>query len=347
MDNNHEKLVSISDKSWHYRLIKYVFNIEGKEFKNLCPYFWLIVASIFSCPFVFVASFVAKILKKPFELIESLSDKFFMGEYDKYISNLSEEEVYFLYTYQRRYYNSSIKLNKIIPKYILNQKDVYNIFKDWADKHGKNITKLERKAYKFQETKLEKYVNNNDLLIKPKVDFTEKVKTPLNKERAQKVVKFTKKIVGLVMTLLLVTITFLTSHLLINIITNVIKYIILNTDKFIISLYSVGLIIICSLTLIGLAWLLTPLFQITFDKLENREWKSLTFKEYILTVPLLSIGYLVYWLVYDILWKGVIVSTYKGIITTIVTCGGIFGEYFGASYSDYCPGIEWEDEKED
>jgi hypothetical protein len=32
-----------------------------------------------------------------------------------------------------------------------------------------------------------------------------------------------------------------------------------------------------------------------------------------------------------------------GLVKGIGSSSGIFGEYFGASYSDYCPGIEWVD----
>ena len=32
-----------------------------------------------------------------------------------------------------------------------------------------------------------------------------------------------------------------------------------------------------------------------------------------------------------------------GLVKGIGSSSGIFGEYFGASYSDYCPGIEWTD----
>ena len=32
---------------------------------------------------------------------------------------------------------------------------------------------------------------------------------------------------------------------------------------------------------------------------------------------------------------------FVGIVKGIGSSSGIFGEYFGASYSDYCPGIEW------
>ena len=41
------------------------------------------------------------------------------------------------------------------------------------------------------------------------------------------------------------------------------------------------------------------------------------------------------WLILTKLWKGILSST------------GIFGEYFGASYSDYCPGIEWVDTEDE
>ena len=37
----------------------------------------------------------------------------------------------------------------------------------------------------------------------------------------------------------------------------------------------------------------------------------------------------------------------KAFANGIVNSTGIFGEYFGASYSDYCPGIEWKDCEEE
>jgi len=44
-----------------------------------------------------------------------------------------------------------------------------------------------------------------------------------------------------------------------------------------------------------------------------------------------------------LIWKG-LCALGRGLANST----GVFGEYFGASYSDYCPGIEWEgfDEEE-
>lgn len=54
-----------------------------------------------------------------------------------------------------------------------------------------------------------------------------------------------------------------------------------------------------------------------------------------------------YCIIYVFLWKWIIYATYVGLRNAFFTFTGIFGEYFGASYSDYCPGIEWDEKEED
>ena len=44
-----DKLISITKDDWHYKLIKFTWEIEPSEIKSLCPYFWLTIASIFCC----------------------------------------------------------------------------------------------------------------------------------------------------------------------------------------------------------------------------------------------------------------------------------------------------------
>lgn len=60
----------------------------------------------------------------------------------------------------------------------------------------------------------------------------------------------------------------------------------------------------------------------------------------VLWIPIKFIFYTCLWqglvIVAKFIW-GLIVNLVKGIAGST----GIFGEYFGASYSDYCPGIEW------
>jgi hypothetical protein len=67
---------------------------------------------------------------------------------------------------------------------------------------------------------------------------------------------------------------------------------------------------------------------------------------YVLWTPIKFIFYTCIWSVLRWLglriWRGI-----KNLGRGIVGSTGIFGEYFGASYSDYCPGIEWRDFDED
>jgi hypothetical protein len=67
---------------------------------------------------------------------------------------------------------------------------------------------------------------------------------------------------------------------------------------------------------------------------------------YVLWIPIKFICYNVFWNYFLVpvskfLWK-----VLKALGRGIVNSTGIFGEYFDASYTDYCPGIEWVDTEE-
>lgn len=350
MEDNHEKLVSISDKSWHYRLIKYTFQVEGKEFKNLCPYFWLMMASLFVCPFVFIGKQLSKTWNKIDDLIGGFVDSIFTKEYNKFIENLSEDDLYLLYTYSRRYYSNNLKLNKIIPSFIFEKKDMYTIFDDWAVKHGRNPNKLEKKAIKFRDNKLNDYVEKKDLLVKPKIDsyrvIEKSLKTEDDRKRAQKIAKISKKIGGIVITILFAILAFFGIQLLILLINVSIQYCILHPENFSKALTIIGYLVLLVLVLYVILKVATSLCNMAFDKISNKDYKSVTIKEWIFFAPIIFLSYGLWWLIKDVIWKGIMVSTWNGIVTTVTTCGGIFGEYFGASYSDYCPGIEWEENED-
>lgn len=68
---------------------------------------------------------------------------------------------------------------------------------------------------------------------------------------------------------------------------------------------------------------------------------------YIIWTPIRFLGYIVLFKYFlkpiGLFIAKLIVNLVKGIGSST----GIFGEYFGASYSDYCPGIEWTDFDED
>lgn len=68
---------------------------------------------------------------------------------------------------------------------------------------------------------------------------------------------------------------------------------------------------------------------------------------YIIWTP---IKFIIYTLLFKYFLKPIglfIAKLVVGLIKGIGSSSGIFGEYFGASYSDYCPGIEWTDFDED
>ena len=63
------KLISLSEQSWHFKLIKFVFGAmlpDLKTITNLCPYFWLLIASLFLVIFVCIIKY-AKYVWKNFE----------------------------------------------------------------------------------------------------------------------------------------------------------------------------------------------------------------------------------------------------------------------------------------
>ena len=76
----HEKLIKITPNCWHYRLIKYIWKIDPKMFMNLCPYFWLTIASLFLLPFVWVVNGISYVFTGIMDKISEYMDKIFDKE---------------------------------------------------------------------------------------------------------------------------------------------------------------------------------------------------------------------------------------------------------------------------
>ena len=99
-----EKLIKLSGGQWHYHLLKFTFDVEPKEIKNLCLYFWLTVASIFVCPFVVVWKclkllwkFTGYISNMAFGRIDSY---FYNSSFKKIVDNSTNGQIYFLVNYR-------------------------------------------------------------------------------------------------------------------------------------------------------------------------------------------------------------------------------------------------------
>lgn len=93
----HEKLIKITPSCWHYRLIKYIWKIDPKMFMNLCPYFWLTIASLFVLPFVWLYNVIKNGFITFFDKISEHMDKIFDKELENWVKTLNEAQIIELY----------------------------------------------------------------------------------------------------------------------------------------------------------------------------------------------------------------------------------------------------------
>ena len=135
-----EKLIKLNESCWHYRLIKFVWAFEPREFKNLCPYFWLTIASLFVLPFILLWKGIKKFIDLicyPFtKLVEWIDDK----SYQKMVLRLSDEDLYFLK-------NRNCCSDNLI--YQASELKVFKLLAKFADKYPQKIEEL---LSKFEDT---------------------------------------------------------------------------------------------------------------------------------------------------------------------------------------------------
>jgi type IV secretory pathway TrbD component len=71
----------------------------------------------------------------------------------------------------------------------------------------------------------------------------------------------------------------------------------------------------------------------------------------IYSLGLYLLYYPIYFIVISVIWNFICVSLIygagKGLVVGFMKFGGLFGEYFSASYTDMCPGISWGDENKE
>lgn len=343
----HEKLIKITPNCWHYRLIKYIWKIDPKMFMNLCPYFWLTIASLFLVPFVWVYKTIANIFRNIIEGVGEYMDRVFDKEIENWLKTLDAGQIIDLErngfddsdvyipskirkkTYSFRVIEKWLKMNNITEKQLFEKSGLYDEFKE------KVRLKKEAKRLKEQAKKLKKETKQNSV-YKGKID----------KDRMNKVIKNTKQIAGFLMTVMLAFIFFYFIKLFVFISTLITEFCILNTTE-----CGEALLILGSVAIIMfIIYLYCQRVSSIVDRITDREHANI--KEWIISLPamvFIGVCYVIFYcIIYVFLWKWIIYATYKGLRNALFTFTGIFGEYFGASYSDYCPGIEWgEKEKND
>jgi hypothetical protein len=416
------KLMRVSMKSWHYRLIKFVLKDNAptpRTMQNGCPYFWLLLFSLFVCPFLALwKGFVFLLLLLPRMLVWLLEKAF-----DAYMKSLDDAAAYDYY--QSGQYGSTGKNMPLTVKtfFKLSGKDDYsdrNEFIDYFLLEKYNLSsEKDPEEYKRMKGELsEKYLTWRKEIKKrreeqEKKDFIEREKRRaklLEWERRQEIrkakwdaltkpyrdgingitksirqtftfkmkkVKFdfdwktiirtTKQVVGAIITLILLTATYFVVNGIAYGLIAAIDWSIHHWKYFAsmgVMLVIAGIVYVLFIFITGWVqgivnkyrggkrvWYIEPLIYVIYYPIK-----------YIVLLIAYGLFYIIWWpikfICYTFLFKIVIapISIFLGVNIWRLLCAlgrglknstGVFGEYFSASYTDYCPGLEWVDTDED
>jgi hypothetical protein len=348
-----EKLISMNEHCWHYKLVKFVWGFDPKEFKNLCPYFWLTIASIFAFPVVLLWTGVKYVFSKLFDGIIFISDKIATkvedNHYTKVISNLTKSDVYYLK--HRRDNNYQIYaatefrhfklLDKFLDKHPKMFDDLFlrsDMDEEEVDKWEDDFTSELSRMFDVRTRKRQKAIEND----RKQDEFNRSMKAKMNK-----IAEVTRSIFTFIYALMLsFAVFFATTALTDFVIWFSHQMYILDWPHFWATVWHVAkiFVVVCSVIIAISAFLV---YGVEWKDVENKKWWMWLLL--IFWYPLyFVIGIAICkWIVYYFLYKLIIYTILWGILRGIGVgfqeFGGIFADYFNASYSDYCPGINWED----
>jgi len=374
----------VSMKSWHYRLMKYVMGSNTptkKDMQNGCPYFWLLMFSIVAVTFVFIGRQILNVLMlipKGIEMyFDSYVDSWMNGLTDFEVMKISEEG-HLNKTASKVYRNTYTFVNAYIEKKYgitnTSSTEYSNKYSELLDEWRKMTTEIrnkrneEERIYyaKMTEDRAKKQAKQAkwDARIAPFQNAFDSMCDSLENgwETAKSwknLIKRTKQFFGLVIT----TGLLLLSYLVVNGLAMVFGVIIDGAIKY----WEIPVLILALAALIGILYVL---YQFVTGWLENviqnyksgkKIWYIQPFVwtiyypiKYIIVGLFYTVLYVIYkpleFIFYKIIFNIVLVNAYKffkSLFLAALGSTGIFGEYFGASYSDYCPGIEWADTDEE
>lgn len=335
-----EKMIKISPNDWHYKLIKYTFNIEGKELSNLCPYFWLLVASLFSCPFVFLYKiFIHPILDYSNLVSASLLDKM----YYESLKNIKEENiemlVYAIKCTPIRY--DDIKFSKILPYKVISRSRMdgcEQVYKDWCkvnDKEEQDIDgKYTNNSFFEKAGSLNLFRENYKIYNKKNIDKAKATKISSNTKNIAKV------LFNLMLLCLMWAVFFGLSLVIISILST---FVVAISNEPNVSLVITCIIMVAILSAIFREYLFYSTISVGDDLVHLRLPKEISIIEAIL----FFVPSLVYIVLYYLIYKAILLPFFTGVWIVLTETFDIFGVYLKSAYSDYCPGIEWDDEEKE
>jgi hypothetical protein len=376
------KLMRVSMKSWHYRLVKYVLGSNAptpKTMQNGCPYFWLLIFSVLVVPFKVIGEVIySLIMLFPRILIWSL-EKFI----NSWLLSIEEEEVY------EYYYRGNLKLPTTAKFYLKNKDtDILNYFllekygleygtnqKEYLGKRKELELKWNAWSTQINAKKREDYqkrllkqreIERKEAIKKEKWDARMKpINNALNKLIDffvdaftfdldwKNIIRRTKQFVGGLITLFFLTASFFIVNLIAHLLTIVIDW---SATNWLLYVY-----VLAGLSIVGIAYLI-GFFIIGFGQKIVNKYKTgkkvwyvepLIWLYYPIKYVALGIAYsFLYILIKPAIWFAMKIivplalAVWRGLCAIgrgIYGSTGIFGEYFSASYTDYCPGLEWAD----
>jgi len=394
------KLMRVSMKSWHYRLIKFILRSNAptpKTMQNGCPYFWLLLFSLFVVIFVLLGYLIKFIfLLIPKALVWGLKKLT-----DDWIMNVDERQVWDIYWYSNKkmpitakiYFNKSDENfldyfllekyhldGKINPEeYQKKKKELTIKWEEWREELAKSHQFIREEAQKREEENKRKYFERKrlqaerkakwDAKMKPINDGFEKIFASIsnaftfNPANLKNIIKRTKQFVGGIVTLFLLAVSYFG--------VNGLVYCIIVVTDWCIANWAIFAFIGCVAIIIGIFYVLYVLISGWLQNIVNKYQigKKVWYVEpliYLIWYPVkyivLGFAYGFFYVIcipikiifYSFMFKlilaplGILIwKIFKAFGSGLKNSSGVFGEYFNASYSDYCPGIEWVDTEEE
>jgi len=318
-----KELIKLKREGWHYKLQKFILKDGMPDLYNFCPYFWLTIFCIIVLPFMAPVRFLIWLLE--------CYDKYILEpRFQKWVKNMKDETAYNLQMG-----------NKVLKptRWFENKKYKEDAFSLWLKHKGwsysreadiKTIDEFFRKIREKleldeQKEKKKKEQNKYKKLEKEARRRALRQKFALNYPN---IVKWTKRFVGLIITLIGTVILFFvvgyTGRGICWLIDN------WNWYYFWCIIASFGIVGI----FIGLIYLIDS--YVKYIKRRYQEDKHIPlYARLFYKIICLPIYYIT---AKPIIWIALLIWNFIGDIY------GIFREYLGAAYGDYCPGIKWSDE---
>lgn len=363
--------VMVSTKDWHYKLMKWFWGRRlapsSLDTFNLCPYFWMLISTLILLPFISPFRFLLFIIFKLFNFMDKfMLDPILDNSAKSWYKELDDIKIYriglgagnFKRSYAKKIENiNDISRSEFTERWLWKNKKI----KIYENKEKLLYSTKYIKWYEKQQEEWDKIEAGIDEKKKKRKEIEERYKKSLENFRYQTaekfeafgdylssrtiIIKWTKRFFGAVISLILTAISF--------IITIFISKGVLALISIITLLGLIGFLISAGMGIFVIGFVFFSAFLIHHS--QEKGWKNFWWAKTFMYTIILPVYYIIYMplrvIFYDIIFllilinfwfliKGAGISLWKGILQF----GGIFGEYFGASKGDYCPGIEWKDD---